>query len=52
MKLEEFYLDYRFIAKAKDQQEALEKVEKFLPDSTPDIWFTIIQTKKKEAKET
>ena len=35
-----FYLDYRFIVTAKDETEAIKKLEDFLPESTPEIWFT------------
>jgi len=41
-KIKVIYVDYRFIVKAKDMNEAFEKIDKFIPEATKDIHYTSI----------
>jgi len=47
----EWYVDYRFFVTAKDRGEAADKVLEFLPDSTDDIWYSIVKVIEKEKEE-
>ena len=48
----EFYVDYRFIAKANNEHEAGKKVDALILGSTDDVWYTIVKIiEKSEFKE-
>ena len=37
-------MDYRFIIKAKDWDDAIKQIQDFLPDSNDNIWYTPIHS--------
>ena len=41
----EYWFDFRFFVKAGTYHEASEKIIKYLPESTEDIWYTVARAR-------